>query len=188
MTTINAVNNGLSGATGTGSFVGSNSPTLVTPTLGVATSTSLTFSPTTNGIIGTTTNNNAIAGTVGEFISSVIVSGSGVSFTNNTPTDLTSISLTAGDWNVWGNIFYTFAGGGASSSYGWISSTSATQPDISRICGQAFSSALLGNWGFETPIQRFSLSGTTTIYISGISVVNAGTITASGGIYARRIR
>jgi hypothetical protein len=43
MTTINAVGNGLSGATGTGTFVGSTSPTLVTPTLGVATATSINF-------------------------------------------------------------------------------------------------------------------------------------------------
>jgi hypothetical protein len=41
MATINSVGTGLAGATGTGSFVGSTSPTLVTPTLGVANSTSL---------------------------------------------------------------------------------------------------------------------------------------------------
>lgn len=43
MATNNAVNNGLSGATGSGSFVGSTSPTLVTPTLGVASATSIDF-------------------------------------------------------------------------------------------------------------------------------------------------
>ncbi len=41
MATINAVNTSLSGQTGTGSFVGSTSPTLVTPTIGVATATSV---------------------------------------------------------------------------------------------------------------------------------------------------
>lgn len=43
MTTINAVNNILSGVTGSGTFVGATSPTLVTPTLGVATATSINF-------------------------------------------------------------------------------------------------------------------------------------------------
>lgn len=43
MTTINALDLGLSGSTGTGSFVGSTSPTLVTPVLGAATATSLNF-------------------------------------------------------------------------------------------------------------------------------------------------
>lgn len=42
MATINLVGNGLSGATGTGSFVGSTSPTLVTPALGTPSSGTLT--------------------------------------------------------------------------------------------------------------------------------------------------
>lgn len=50
MATINSVGNGLTGATGTGLFVGSTSPTLVTPTLGVALATSINFggSPLSN--------------------------------------------------------------------------------------------------------------------------------------------
>lgn len=44
MTTNNAVNVPLSGNTGTGNFVGSTSPTLVTPTLGAASATSLSVS------------------------------------------------------------------------------------------------------------------------------------------------
>lgn len=53
MATNNAVNVGLSGTTGTGSFVGSVSPTLVTPSLLASTGTSLSLS---GGItVGTTT-------------------------------------------------------------------------------------------------------------------------------------
>jgi hypothetical protein len=47
MTTNNAVNTTLSGQTGTGSFVGSTSPTLVTPTLGVSTAKSINFGGST---------------------------------------------------------------------------------------------------------------------------------------------
>ena len=47
MATINGIGNGLSGTTGTGNFVGANTPTLVTPTLGVATATSINFGGTT---------------------------------------------------------------------------------------------------------------------------------------------
>jgi hypothetical protein len=43
MTTINAVGNGLSGAIGSGNFVGANTPTLITPVLGAATATSVNF-------------------------------------------------------------------------------------------------------------------------------------------------
>ncbi len=43
MATNNNVNTPLSGNTGTGNFVGANTPTLITPVLGVATATSLGF-------------------------------------------------------------------------------------------------------------------------------------------------
>jgi hypothetical protein len=43
MASINMVGNSLSGATGTGSFVGATSPTLVTPNIGAALATSITF-------------------------------------------------------------------------------------------------------------------------------------------------
>jgi len=51
----------------------------------------------TTGIVGTTTNNNAQAGSVGEYIESVIASGSSVSLTTSVMVNMTSISLTAGD-------------------------------------------------------------------------------------------
>lgn len=55
MTTVNAVGNGLTGATGSGSFVGSTSPTLVTPVLGTPASGTLTNCnglPASTGISG----------------------------------------------------------------------------------------------------------------------------------------
>ena len=51
----------------------------------------------TGGIVGTTTNNNAAAGCVGEYVSSAIEYASRVSLTTSTPANVTSISLTAGD-------------------------------------------------------------------------------------------
>lgn len=47
MTTINSVGNGLSGSTGSGNFVGANTPTLITPVLGAATATSINFGGST---------------------------------------------------------------------------------------------------------------------------------------------
>ena len=191
MTTNNAVNNGLSGATGSGLFVGQTSPTLITPTLGVATGTSLAFSPTTGGIIGTTTNNNAGAGFVGEFVSSVIASGSPVNLPNAAPTNVTSISLTAGDWDVFGNVSITPAGGSVVTNFVvWISSTSATLPDPSLYNFINLNAAAgSGGLGLSAPSLRFSLSTTTTIYLSADQASSApSTATASGGIYARRRR
>ena len=47
MTTNNSVNSPLSGTTGTGNFVGANTPTLITPVLGAATATSVNFGGST---------------------------------------------------------------------------------------------------------------------------------------------
>ena len=43
MSTINSVGVGLVGTSGTGNFVGTNTPSLITPTLGAATATSINF-------------------------------------------------------------------------------------------------------------------------------------------------
>lgn len=47
MATVNQVNVGLSGSTGSGSFVGNTSPTLTTPNIGAATGTSINFGGST---------------------------------------------------------------------------------------------------------------------------------------------
>ena len=148
--------------------------------------------PTINqpNIVGTTTNDSASAGSVGEFISSVIASGSSVSLSNGIAKNLTSISLTAGDWDVWGNV-YLVSGGNANvitESKGWISSTSATAPDNSLV-SQINQGVAGGNtFAFCIPMLRFSLNATTTIFISSIAVFGSGTVSVSGGIYARRRR
>jgi hypothetical protein len=56
------------------------------------------------GIVGTTTNNNASAGSVGEVISSDIPSASGITLTSSVSIDVTIVSLTPGAWQCSGNI------------------------------------------------------------------------------------
>ncbi|HEY6019562.1 MAG TPA: hypothetical protein VIY48_06565, partial [Candidatus Paceibacterota bacterium] len=60
-------------------------------------------------IKGTSTNDNAIAGDVGELITSTVASASGVSLTSTTAANVTSISLTAGDWDVDGTVDFNLA-------------------------------------------------------------------------------
>lgn len=141
---------------------------------------------------GTGTNNNATAGFVGEYGESVIAAASAVTFTNTVVRDLTSISLTAGDWDVWGNIAFPTVGGTAPSQLAcWISSTSASTPDQSLIGQIALTVAggvLAAGNGVNAPQRRFSLSTTTTIYISGVTVATSGNATGCGRICARRRR
>lgn len=147
---------------------------------------SLTFSPTTQGIVGTTTNDNAAAGYVGELVTSQVNQGSGVSLSNGIAANVTSISLTAGDWDVWGNFNIT-ATGSTTIFFGWTSNTSATSPNAAFYTAVAGSAGGQGI-GMPVPYRRVSLSGTTTVYLSCQANFSSGTATGSGGIFARRAR
>jgi hypothetical protein len=148
--------------------------------------------PTINqpNIVGTTTNDSAAAGSVGEFISSVVPFGSSISMAASaTVKNITSIALTAGDWDVWGNINMFNSANVMRFAYGWISATSATIPDASLYNGLGATPTLtLFRFAFSIPAMRFSLAVPTTIYLSGTMTFSSGTSTACGGIYARRVR
>lgn len=124
---------------------------------------------------GTATNDSAAAGFVGEVVSSTV--GMGASLTTATNTDFTSISLTAGDWLVWGELGVTF-GTLLTSMVGWINTTSLTNPNTAN--GGAYLFTNLNNtsttW-FHVGMKKLSLSGTTTVYLSG----SAGFTGGSGG-------
>ncbi len=162
---------------------------IINNTLGVGVATSLAFTPTTNGVVGTPTNDNASAGYVGEMISSVIPFASSTAITRNTAQNVTSISLTAGDWDVWGNVNLTNGGTAVTQWLGWTSATSATLPDSSLYNNVSVITATLAtSTGVSTPYARYSLTATTTIYLSCYLVNSSGDGSASGGIFARRAR
>ena len=149
-----------------------------------------TLTPTQlGGIVGTTTNNNANAGSVGEHITAT---GTSVALTNNTAANITSISLTAGDWEVSSSCTFIPAGTTTTSSFVVGSSNvSATFP------GDPFTALLQANAGafmtgakqsLAAPSQRFSLSGTTTVFLVAQAGFAVSTLTATGTIRARRVR
>lgn len=187
MATNNQINVGLSGSSGTGNFAGSTSQPFTTPTLGAATATSIVFSPTTNGIIGVTTNNNADAGVVGEFVSA---NDASETLTSTVAKDVVSISLTAGDWDVSGSVAFNAAGAPVTKNTIGLSSTSATlgtlgaenntYQDITSIAAGSGYIATVG-------VMRFSLSGTTTIYLVAEATFG-GTLEVASFISARRVR
>ena len=145
-------------------------------------------------LVGVSTNSSAPAGGVGEFVSSIIPQASKVSITTtNTATDMTSISLTAGDWDVWGNITF-IPGASTNITYvlAWLSLTSATLPDASLYninnYGTAGLVAASVSIGKIAPPLRVSIASTTTVYITGYAGFTVSTIAMCGGIYARRVR
>lgn len=138
----------------------------------------------TAAIKGTGTNDSAAAGYVGEYISSQILFASAVSLTTATTKNVTSISLTAGDWEVSGNVSVLASIAVQAVAVG-ISTTSATLPDFSvySSIGTTVTSA-----GLTIVPQRISLSATTTVYLVALVSFASGTVTACGLIGARRLR
>lgn len=148
----------------------------------------------TNTVLGTATNDSAPAGYVGEFVSSQVLQGSAVSLSTGVAANVTSISLTAGDWDVRGVIgFIPGATTNITSVAGGVSSTSATNQSIANGgAQQQFGSSGLvptANSLTLTPlVTRFSLASTTTIFLVANAGFTVSTLGAFGLITARRVR
>jgi hypothetical protein len=142
---------------------------------------------------GTTTNDSAAAGIVGEIIESEILAVSAVSLTASTTANVTSISLTAGDWDVWGTVFFDPAGTTSVTAFqGGINTTSATQPTLpgagATYLHRQAAFVPVGDFGFPVGMRRLSLSATTTVYLVALGVFTVDTLGAYGYIGARRVR
>lgn len=140
-------------------------------------------------IKGTNTNDDAAAGDVGEYIESVV---SSVSFpATGIFGDATSISLTAGDWDV------TLEGLSADNA----SSATANQIGISQTSGNSTVGLVTGSNRIDMPpptaavngsgviaSYRQKLSGTTTIYAKFRATYTGGNPLFFGRLSARRVR
>ncbi len=157
-----------------------------------------TFSSATNptaGETGVSTNSNAAAGIIGEYIESKLAPASAVSITSGaSSTTITSVSLTAGDWDCDGAV-------GASVNSATLvqfiqagTNTSAALPSASDALGRVELSygstgqALVTDTRFVVPTYRYSLSGTTTIFLQLGATFTVNVMTGYGGLRCRRVR
>lgn len=152
---------------------------------------------TNNGIGGTTTNNNADPGKVGEYIASSLGSGYSVALTNNVAATVTSIFLTAGDWDVSASCDFTVTAGTVTALYGGITNIPGTligQPGNAVVSADptAYFPPLIvttsAQYGLCTKSVRVTLSAATSIYLVANALFSAGTVSAYGTISARRMR
>lgn len=147
-------------------------------------------SPTidTPNIVGVTDGSNAAAGSVGEFLSSVIAHASAISLVNGVAANVTSITLTPGDWDVWGNVGFTNVGTFIIAQC-WTNTVSASVVDFSLLSQAAAAGVGVGLDPTALTIvpRRFSVTVNTTVYLS-CAAEFSNTVTACGGIYARRVR
>lgn len=144
-------------------------------------------------INGTGTNDSANAGDVGEIIESEILVASAVALTTATAANVTSISLTAGDWDVWGNVWFNPAATTSITIYeGGINTTSATLPTAPAAGARAktIEAALVPNaiFGLFIGQRRISVASTTTVYLVAQATFTIDTLGGYGYIGARRVR
>lgn len=143
--------------------------------------------------IGTNTNNNAATGYVGEYVSSQVLAASAPAFAGGgIRLNITSISLTAGDWDVTANLNISTSGAVTGGIYAaGISTTSATYGSQDTYIQNLITYS--GGTSIATPLPtvRLSLSATTTVYFvanGDATLYAAGPVKAYGTILARRVR
>jgi hypothetical protein len=153
---------------------------------------SLTNNPAANPIYissptnltGVTDGSNAPAGYVGEFLS---VSFSAFAITSGTTVNMTSLSLTAGDWDVWLSID-AIVNATATQAYA-IMSMSTTSGTHDFTAGRSARQVVMAN-SFPAsvcPMARFNLTATTTVFAVGQAVA-ANLSPVNGTLMARRRR
>lgn len=190
---INVVNTlVVSGATTLGGNLSVNSSANTAMTGNLSVTGPSTF---TGGIIGVTASSNAVAGRLGEYKNSNVTSGSAIALTTGTGANVTSISLTAGDWDLWGQI--SFIGNSATTvNYiaGALDTISAQSPINSAVNntviyvggGTVFTTVAIVSYSIAK--VRVTLDATTTYYLTAQAGFGTSTISAWGFIAARRVR
>jgi len=144
---------------------------------------------TLTGIVGTAAVGDATAGSVGEYVNSLVPVGSAVGLSNGADGNVTSISLTAGDWDLTGAINFVSASATVTQKSAGITVTSATIPtDGSEVFNGSQTTTASFTDGITLPVKRINVSSTTTVYLVGKVAFSAGSVSAFGTINARRVR
>ena len=142
---------------------------------------------------GTATDDAAAAGKIGEFIESNIAIGSAVALSTGAAKTITSISLTAGDWDVFGQVSFIPAGTTTMTVLAGAIHTTTDALPTSPAAGAYTALQLPFTTGQTQSIpagagRRISVAGTTTVYLIAYAAFAVSTMTGYGYIGARRAR
>lgn len=153
-----------------------------------------------NGAViqGITDASSAALGVVGEYLESTVISATNTGATG-AYFDATSLSLTAGDWDVTGIIYYTRNSATMSSldTICGISTTSGNSASglvagvnvIEQNHGPTNPPSAWGQWALSIPNYRVNIASTTTYYLKGlIAAFSVGTPQYTCRLSARRVR
>jgi len=130
------------------------------------------------------------ASTIGQTTVSSVVSGSAISLTTATPTNITSISLNAGTYEISGIVNFTGAITVTGAQLASVNTTSAT---IGTQGNNAVSSVvptagfLLGDNSVSIPSWILTIATTTTVFLIGQASFSLGTTSVYGRISAVKL-
>jgi hypothetical protein len=172
-----------------GNFNSNNHFILTTGATTNSGNTLIEANPSTTGVAihGTNTNDNASSGFVGQYIENTVTNQAAP--TSATWSDVTSITLTAGDWDIslMCNINAGTSATNVNFGIGTASGTSTTGL-ISGVNSWALSGIVSGVVTGVVPPYRVSISSSTTYYLKANVTYTGGGSTCSGRISARRVR
>lgn len=150
-----------------------------------------------NMYLGVTTQVNNTNGIdvigLGGFVESEVTVSATTGLTSNVTANVTSISLTAGDWDVWGSVGFNPSSGSAALTVlvGAINTVSATEPTNPGKGAMVFNQFPYTLGTTQTSVigrRRLNLSSTTTVYLVVRAVWTTGTAGTFGYIGARKVR
>lgn len=136
---------------------------------------------------GIATNTNASAGEVGEIITATATTGT---LSSGTSTNVTSITLTAGDWDITAG-YNAIGSSNPSVTDIWCSINTATPTNV-NIAGQSFR---IRGLTMTDPVAsgalgplRVSIASSTTYYLNTAVTYTGGSFAVTGVLRARRMR
>jgi len=151
----------------------------------------LTLDHAAGGLIGTPAADNAIAGAVGEYISAVVATP-GVALATGVVSNVASIALTAGDWDVEGMVAYHSSGttnvNDISEGIGTVAATLPVAPGSINCDYLTIVLPAAPDTAYLAPRTRISLAAPATIYLVCLAHFTLSTLAAYGQINARRVR
>ena len=169
------------------------SPILTTPNIGAATGTSLSVSGNLtstagtinpfypNGVTGSTSGSSPSAGSIGEPKSGT---GSAVTINNATATSVATVSLTPGNWLIYGSGTFNNGGGSASTALFVGINTSAALPAIPYYTGLRYASTV--EQAIPAPTRYVNVAATTTYHL--VMLANYAPPGITGDAYIEAIR
>lgn len=152
------------------------------------TSQKISVTTQTGGLLKGGQTQTPSAGFIGEQSRAVVLSGAPVSVPTGTATNITSISLTAGIWDVSGVITFLPSAITGTAFVGSVSATSAVSGTTgdNRIDGVTAPTAL-GGVTLTIPSYRVTTTTTISYFLVTFASYTVGTLTACGRISATRV-